>query len=165
MNKIYQFMALIKVKLSRCSKVLIILLIQSLVLTSCSDGDQPSSEGLDETTGCTGSCVNASSFLTVEDVEQVISQGVFEAQSRGVSATIAVSDRVGNILGLYRMTDANIAGVTVTSNSATTTSVDGGLDGVVIPSAGDVTAAIAKAITGAYLSSEGNAFSLSLIHI
>ena len=159
MNKIYQFMALIKVKLSHCSKVLIILLIQLLVLTSCSDGDQPSSEGLDETTGCTGSCVNASSFLTVEDVEQVISQGVFEAQSRGVSATIAVSDRVGNILGLYRMTDANIAGVTVTSNSATTTSVDGGLDGVVIPSAGDVTAAIAKAITGAYLSSEGNAFS------
>jgi len=168
MNKVYQFTASTSVKLTlqrvktvkmfkayQRSNILIVLLLQSILLTGCSDGKQSNTDGLDATTGCSGNCANTTSFLTQIEVEQVISQGVFEAQSRGVAATIAVSDRVGNILGLYRMTDANIGGVTVTSNNT----VDGGLDGVVIPTAGDVTAAIAKAITGAYLSSEGNAFS------
>ena len=124
----YQFRALIRInitsqkdkilrpfKLYRYSKLVILLFLQILFLTGCSDGDQPSTAGLDITTGCSGSCADASSFLTVEDVGKVLSQGIFEAQSRGVSATIAVSDRVGNILGLYRMTDANMAGVTAVS--------------------------------------------------
>ncbi|MEQ1801633.1 MAG: heme-binding protein [Gammaproteobacteria bacterium] len=101
---------------------------------------------------CDGGCATAASFLTVADVERVIAQGAAEAGARGVPATIAVVDRVGNVLGVFRMSGAP-ATVTITSGSA----VAGGLEGVdIVPAA---LAAIAKAITGAYLSSEGNAFS------
>ena len=144
--------------IQHAKKMLLFIAIPSLsILVGCTSGDRPNGNGTDQTSGCSGSCADASSFLTVSDVEKIISQGVFEAQSRGVAATIAVSDRVGNILGLYKMTGANTNGVTVTTNGG----IDSGLDGAIIPSIGngDVTAAIAKAITGAYLSSEGNAFS------
>ncbi len=101
---------------------------------------------------CDGSCASATSVLTVADVERVISQAVGEADARGVAATIAVVDRVGNVLGVFHM--AGAAGtVTITSG----TGVTGGLEGVNIVPA--TIAAIAKAVTGAYLSSEGNAFS------
>jgi uncharacterized protein GlcG (DUF336 family) len=86
-------------------------------------------------------------------VESAISRAVAEAQARNVSATIAVVDRVGNVLGIFRMNGASTA-VTVASPGG---QVNGGLEGVnIIP---DSLAAIAKAITGAYLSTEGNAFS------
>ncbi|HVF35086.1 MAG TPA: heme-binding protein, partial [Candidatus Saccharimonadia bacterium] len=115
--------------------------------------------------GCDGSCVTASSFLTQADVGRVIAQAVAEAQAQGAPATIAVVDRVGNVLGLYRMNGARTA-VRISSERGVT----GGLDGVggvenfvpgppprgLIPSE---LAAISKAVTGAYLSSEGNAFS------
>lgn len=130
-------------------------LAATCALVACESGNLPSQQGLDKTTGCSGRCADASTFLTVANVEQVLAQGIFEAQKQGVAATIAVTDRVGNVLGLYRMTGANPNGVTVTSRGG----IDSGLDGAVIPSNADVTAAIAKAITGAYLSSEGNAFS------
>jgi len=135
--------------------VLLVFVGLHAVLSGCVDGNQVSSRGADPTLGCDGDCADSNSFLTVQDVERVIAQGVFEAQSRGVAATIAVSDRVGNVLGVYKMAGANASGVTVTSRG----SIDSGLDGAIIPPAGDVTAAISKAITGAYLSSEGNAFS------
>ena len=102
-------------------------------------------------TGCTGSCNSASSFLTVADVQRVLGQAVAEAKALGVPATIAVVDRVGNVLAVYRM---NGARATVTIGSGR--DVVGGLEGLLVPSE---LAAIAKAITGAYLSSEGNAFS------
>ncbi|HET6604141.1 MAG TPA: heme-binding protein [Xanthomonadaceae bacterium] len=101
--------------------------------------------------GCTGSCVSADSFLTAAEVSRVISQAVAEAKAQGSPATIAVVDRVGNVLGVYRMTGAG-ALVTITSGRP----VIGGLENLSVPSE---LAAIAKAITGAYLSSEGNAFS------
>jgi len=83
----------------------------------------------------------------------VIAQAVAEAQARGVDATIAVVDRVGNVLAVFRMSAA-AASVTVTSPGA---AADGGLEGVnIVP---DSLAAIAKAVTAAYLSTEGNAFS------
>jgi uncharacterized protein GlcG (DUF336 family) len=95
---------------------------------------------------------SASVFLSVIDVEKVISQAVGEAQARGVRGTIAVVDRVGNVLAVFRMTGA---GSTFTINSGR--GVTGGLEGIsILP---DSFAAISKAITGAYLSSEGNAFS------
>lgn len=101
---------------------------------------------------CDGSCANASSFLSVADVETVIAQAVGEAQARGVAATIAVVDRVGNVLAVFRMNGA-LTSVTITSGGGIT----GGLEEVnIIP---DTLAAIAKAVTGAYLSTEGNAFS------
>lgn len=92
----------------------------------------------------------AQESLSVAEVQQVIAQAVVEAQARNRSATIAVVDRVGNVLGVFAMTGAP-ATVTVTSNRGVT----GGLEGAAVPTS---TAAIAKAVTGAYLSSGGNAF-------
>jgi len=163
MNKAYlcAISMSIKVCFRRCGviggvkKSLTILLIHSILLAGCAEGKRASTKGTDTTTGCDGSCASSSSFLSVGDVGKVISQGVFEAQEQGVKATIAVTDRVGNVLGLYKMTDSNPDGVIVTSRN----NIDSGLDGAIIPTEGDVTAAISKAITGAYLSSEGNGFS------
>lgn len=101
---------------------------------------------------CSGDCANANSFLTTGAVQTIIAQAVAEAQARQVSATIAVVDRVGNVLAVFRMDNA-LRSVAIDSGRAVRT----GLDGLaIIP---DSLAAIAKAITGAYLSTEGNAFS------
>lgn len=101
--------------------------------------------------GCTGSCVSADSFLTVNDVNRVIAQAVAEASARNERAVIAVVDRVGNVLGVYRMNGARL-----TVRVGTQRGVVGGLENLGVPTE---LAAIAKAVTGAYLSSEGNAFS------
>ncbi len=87
------------------------------------------------------------------DVYRVISQAVQEAAVRNRPATIAVTDRVGNVLAVYQMPGAPPT-VTVNSGRNVRTGIDG-LAGVV-PS---TMAAISKAVTGAYLSSSGNAFS------
>ena len=52
--------------------------------------------------------------LTVSDVEQVLAQAIAEGLARGVTGTIAVADRVGNVLAVFRMTGAATL-VTVTS--------------------------------------------------
>lgn len=92
-------------------------------------------------------------YLTTADVEQILAQGVAEATARGTPATFAITDRVGNVLAVYRMTGASNT-VDVVSGLGIT----GGLDNIqdTIP---DTLAAISKAVTGAYLSSSGNAFS------
>ncbi|MCB1629200.1 MAG: heme-binding protein, partial [Xanthomonadales bacterium] len=100
--------------------------------------------------GCTGSCATADSRLSTGEIQQIIAQAVSEAQANGVNATIAVVDRVGNVLAVFRMRGA-LDLVTITSERGVT----GGLENLTVP--GEL-AAIAKAITGAYLSSEGNAF-------
>ena len=105
--------------------------------------------------GCDGSCANAATALSVAQVQGVISRAVAEAQARNARATIAVVDRVGNVLGVFVMAGAS-ASVTVRSTRGTAR-IEGGLEGVEIVPA--TLAAIAKAVTGAYLSSEGNAFS------
>ena len=91
------------------------------------------------------------SFLTVAEVERAISQAAAEAGARGLRAHIVVVDRVGNVLGSHAMEGAP-AGATIASGVA----VGGGLEGTVVPAP---FAALSKAITGAYLSSNGNAFS------
>jgi len=102
---------------------------------------------------CAPSCLSSANFLSDTDVQRVIAQAVGEAQARGAPATVAVVDRVGNVLAVFQMTGAR-ANVDILSGRG----VSGGLDGVLntVPS---TQAAIAKAITGAYLSSWGNAFS------
>lgn len=90
--------------------------------------------------------------LTAADVQRVIAQAAAEATTRGKPASIAVVDRVGNVLGVFVMNGAN-------PNLRVPTPQDGStfdLQGVNVP--GAVAGAIAKAITGAYLSSGGNAF-------
>ena len=103
--------------------------------------------------GCAGDCAAATpTALTVAEVNRILSQAVQEAQARGAAGTIAVVDRSGNVLGVFKMTGA-AATFTISGGRG----VVGGLEGVnIVPSE---YAAISKAITGAYLSSEGNAFS------
>ncbi len=127
-----------------------------VLLAGCGGGSGPSTTGTAPppptapTQGCTGSCLAADSRLTVSDVNTIIAQAVAEAGANSAPATIAVVDRVGNVLGVYRMASAR-GTVTITSNRGVT----GGLENLIVPSE---LAAIAKAVTGAYLSSEGNAF-------
>lgn len=125
-----------------------------VVLSGCggAGGSETSPSVAASTQECDGSCATVSSFLSNAEVESVVARAVAEAQARGARATIAVVDRVGNVLAVYRMAGASTT-VTVTTNTGTS----GGLDGVNIVPA--TMAAIAKAVTGAYLSSEGNAFS------
>lgn len=103
--------------------------------------------------GCAGACTSASDFLTSADVQRILAQGSVEAQARGARATLAVVDRVGNVLGSFRMNGADPS-FRISSGRA----VRGGLEDARFAS-GDALAAIAKAVTGAFLSSEGNAFS------
>ncbi len=106
--------------------------------------------------------------LTSAEVQQIVAQAANEAAARGAPATIAVVDRVGNVLAVYRMNGAPsdlaaIAEVPRTINQGpqigeVLNGADGsGLDGFTVPS-GAALGAIAKAVTGAYLSSSGNAF-------
>ena len=114
-------------------------------------GSTPGAEGSGPSP-CDGSCATASSLLTAADVERVIARAAAEADARGIAATVAVVDRVGNVLAVFRMNGAP-GSVTITSGGG----AQGGLENVnIVP---DTLAAIAKAVTGAYLSSEGNAFS------
>ncbi|HYD23412.1 MAG TPA: heme-binding protein [Croceibacterium sp.] len=96
--------------------------------------------------------VPAQVALSAAEVGQVVAQAVTQADSLGQPATIAVVDRVGNVLAVFRMNGAPaLAKIPDAPNGA---SVD--IQGLTVPSEA---AAIAKAITGAYLSSGGNAFS------
>jgi uncharacterized protein GlcG (DUF336 family) len=136
-----------------------LLLASAAALAGCGGGsNSASTEGTappppqsTPDSGCTGSCATAQTFLDVADVQTVIAQAVAEAQAQGKPAVIAVVDRVGNVLAVYRMSGAPDT-MTITSGR----NVTGGLEGLKVPSE---LAAIAKAVTGAYLSSEGNAFS------
>ncbi len=96
--------------------------------------------------------------LSIAEVEQVFAQAVGEAQARGLAGTIAVVDRVGNVLGVFVM-NGSPALTTLSRQQIGGMAANGdevGLQGADVPT---VTAAIAKAVTGAYLSSGGNAFS------
>ncbi len=133
------------------------------VLTACGGGSGGSRIGTDTTTGnCSGSCASPTAFLSVADVEQIITQAVAEASAQGLDATIAVVDRVGNVLAVFR-TGAQTTLIATAIDGNGDAVVSGGLEGIRLPVAIapvplDDQAAIAKAITGAYLSSEGNAF-------
>ena len=100
----------------------------------------------------------AAESLSIGEVQQIIAQAAGEANARSTPSTIAVTDRVGNVLAVFQMSGApattqvslrQIGGVAAAGAGI-------GLQGVDVPSSA---AAIAKAVTGAYLSSGGNAFS------
>jgi uncharacterized protein GlcG (DUF336 family) len=99
--------------------------------------------------------------LTESDVTTIVIQAVNQAAALGAPATIAVVDRVGNVLEVTQMVGAPpMATVTSRTGVATTSTPpppENGLEGVSVPT---TLAAISKAVTGAYLSSsQGNAFS------
>lgn len=137
-----------------------------LILTACSGG----TNGPQPTGGGSGSgnpppapppppppptgnvfSVPAQEALSTSDVQQVIAQAAAQADAQGASATIAVVDRVGNVLAVFAMPGA--ADTAMISDAPNGDNVDA--QGIPVPS---TLAAISKALTGAYLSSGGNAF-------
>jgi uncharacterized protein GlcG (DUF336 family) len=104
--------------------------------------------------------VPAQEVLTTADVQKILAQTIEEATARGKPAVIAIVDRPGNVLAVFRMNGApTTLAVRTTNRTVKPTDVEG----LVVPGTADanplVAAAIAKAITGDYLSSGGNAFS------
>ena len=94
----------------------------------------------------------AAEALSIADVQTVLANAIAEAQARGLPAVIAVTDRVGNVLAVFRMTGARATATT--SPAPNGENIDA--QNVTFPAEAG---AIAKAVTGAYLSSGGNAFS------
>jgi uncharacterized protein GlcG (DUF336 family) len=134
-----------------CAALLCLLLTLALLLAPAARAAQPKNK------------LPRQVFLTQADVTRILQQGVLAAQQRKAPAVLAVVDRVGNVLAVYAMPGApTLLTVDPGRNVIGTRgrrAIDGGsgLAGVnIIPAAA---AAIAKAITGAYLSSGGNAFS------
>jgi len=132
-----------------------------LLLNACSSGGSSASDaGTAPGNGnCSGQCADANAFLTAVDVEAVIAQAVAEAHAQGsVHYTIAVVDRVGNVLGVFKNGTQPVL-IASATNGAGNAVISAGLEGVRLDDGLDLLAAISKAVTGAYLSSEGNAFS------
>lgn len=92
----------------------------------------------------------AAQSLTAGDVQTLIAQSVSAAVQLNRNVTVAITDREGNVLGVFVMTGAN--GVTQIRSVGT---IGRGLEGLVVPSA---LAAISKAGTAALFSTSGNAF-------
>lgn len=132
----------------------------SLALAGCGGGDSSGSVAPQPTsTPGTGRLYPelASEALTVDDVQKVIAQAVGEAQALNYPAVIAVVDRVGNVLAVYRMNGAPTRMVfSSIAGSGVENPDPAGFQGVNVEAS---MGAIAKAVTAAYLSSSGNAFS------
>ena len=94
----------------------------------------------------------AAEALSVTEVQTILANAVSEAQARGLPSVIAVTDRVGNVLAVFRMNGARATATTAPAPNG----VNLDAQNVTFAAEGG---AIAKAITGAYLSSGGNAFS------
>ena len=138
-----------------------LLMISTLLLSACGGGGgggggggQPVVPPTPPPSGSTNLyAVPAQEALTSSNVQQIIAQASAEARARNLPATIAVVDRVGNVLAVFAMNGSNQRLLVPRGPSGSTHD----LQGVDVP--GAVAGAIAKAITGAYLSSAGNAFS------
>jgi uncharacterized protein GlcG (DUF336 family) len=88
--------------------------------------------------------------LTTNEVQTVIAQAVSAAAALNRAVTVAVTDREGNPLGVFRMTGAN-ATTRITGGGRT----GEGLEGLDVPSQ---LAAVSKAGTASVFSTQGNAF-------
>jgi len=100
--------------------------------------------------------------LTTSDVQTIIAQAVSAAAALNHAVTVAVTDREGNVLGVFAMTGAPVKtqfrgggpGPSQVPNPITGF-VPVGLDGTVVPAK---LAAISKAGTASLFSTSGNAF-------
>jgi uncharacterized protein GlcG (DUF336 family) len=149
----------------RFGKMATSLAAMALVLTSCGGGNSSGTTPAPSPTPTPNPTpppaggnftAPAQESLTVGEVQQVIAQAVGEAQRRNLPSVIAVVDRVGNVLAVFRMNGARAL-------ARTSAMTEAGLNSPLVDAQGlDVPAemaAISKAVTGAYLSSGGNAFS------
>lgn len=124
----------------------LLMAISGFVLVGCGgDGASPS------TAGVAAESTSSGVHLTAAEVQTIIAQVATQATTSGLPVTIAVVDHEGTVLGVLRMA----GGATDTTISGGGT---GGLEGL---SGGLVTAAnaaISKAGTAAFFSTQGNAF-------
>jgi uncharacterized protein GlcG (DUF336 family) len=128
----------------------------ALILSACSggggSGGTPTPSPAPAPAPTTLYAVPGAEALSVADVQTVIARAAAEANARHLPAVIAVVDRVGNVLAIFRMTGA--AANATTSAAPNGANIDA--QNLTFPAEAG---AIAKAVTGAYLSSGGNAFS------
>ncbi|HSK64870.1 MAG TPA: heme-binding protein [Pyrinomonadaceae bacterium] len=89
--------------------------------------------------------------LTSTDIQTILQQAASAAVSLSRPVTIVITDREGNILGLFAM-----SGAPATTTIRSVGTAGQGLEGLVAPA---VEAATAKAATAAFFSTTGNAFS------
>ncbi len=100
--------------------------------------------------------VPAQEALSISDVQDILARAAAEAKARNLPATIAVTDRVGNVLAVFQMVGAlQRLFVPRAPDPATP---DNDLQGFDLIN-GAPLGSISKALTAAYLSSGGNAFS------
>ncbi len=92
----------------------------------------------------------AAQSLSSTDVQTLIAQAVSAAVQLNQNVTVAVTDREGNVLGVFVMT-----GASSTTQIRSVGAIGHGLEGLNVPS---FAAAISKAGTGALFSTTGNAF-------
>ena len=125
----------------------------------------PDDEGAAPTPGTIAPPVQPSATagtLSTSDVQTIIAQAVSAAASINHPVTVAVTDKEGNVLGIFKMTGAPATtqfrgggpGPTLAPDPVTGF-VSSGLDGTVVPAK---LAAISKAGTAALFSTRGNAF-------
>ncbi len=93
--------------------------------------------------------------LTVADIQQIISQGVAEAQAQGQPSGFVVIDRVGNVLAVFIMNGTNLTLRTPAAPNGQSTD----LQNLNLPAPAAVAGGISKALTSSYFSSVGAAFS------
>ena len=128
-------------------------------------GGPPDDEGAAPTPGTTsppGSALATAGTLTTGEVQTIIAQAVSAAAAINHPVTVAVTDREGNVLGVFKMTGAPATtqlrgggpGPTLAPNPITGF-VSTGLDGTIVPAN---LAAISKAGTASLFSTLGNAF-------
>jgi uncharacterized protein GlcG (DUF336 family) len=89
--------------------------------------------------------------LTPDDIRKILAQAGSASLSLNKRVTIAVVDRVGSAIGFLPMS-MNLANTTIRSVGTN----GAGLEGIVVSS---TNAAFSKAVTAAFLSTSGNAFS------
>jgi uncharacterized protein GlcG (DUF336 family) len=141
-------------------KTLCLTSLAALMLSACGGDEGSTGGGAPPTPAPTASptpppsdfTAPAPEALTVAEAEKIVAQAAAQARADGNPAVIAVVDRVGNVLAVFRMTGAPALARIPAAPDGSTQDVQG-LD---VPAEA---AALAKAITGAYLSSGGNAFS------
>lgn len=133
----------------------------SLALAGCGGGD--SGSGNTFTPAPTPTAASrffsdpAQEALSVAEVQQIVAQAVGEARALNYPAIVAVVDRVGNVLAVFRMNGA--ATRMLTSRRTATGEIsprEVDAQGLEVEA---TMGAISKAVTAAYLSSSGNAFS------
>lgn len=122
----------------------LMLLCLGVLVASCG-----SEGGVNEPTGTAPESTSSAVHLTASDVQTIIAQAATHAQAIGLPVTIAVVDHEGTVLGQFRMTGARTTATVQGGGS-------GGLEGQAVPSE---FAAISKAGTAAFFSTQGNAFS------